>query len=330
MTSRLHLRGLAAALLGLGLVLAGASLFPGGAPAPQDCGACHAKVVALETSPTAHQPLRQGHCRWCHKPHGEANVNILHAGGGRDLCVICHKPMARAAGERPAHTFERSGECLACHEAHDSGRKNLLRKEPQALCLGCHAEVAARVGRAHGHPSAKESCLNCHDPHPSARPFLLNAAPAELCVTCHDPGDLQKPHGGMKPAAGSCLTCHDPHGSADKGMPRDQQHPPFKDRECADCHVPGPAGQPALTEPPPGLCAECHQEVPGKGKVHAPVAQGKCLACHLPHASATKGVLRKPVPALCLDCHRDLAKGDSAHPPFQKGACLDCHRPHSS
>jgi predicted CXXCH cytochrome family protein len=176
------------------------------------CAGCHAPVAKLATSPTAHKPLRDGHCKWCHQDHGGANTNILHASGGRDLCVICHKTHKADKEERPAHRFQSTRECLACHVAHDSGRKGLLKNEVQELCLSCHEPIKKRLGLMHPHSAAKESCLACHQPHPSGTQHLLNAPRAELCLSCHDLAGLTKAHMGMELKPASCLTCHDPHG----------------------------------------------------------------------------------------------------------------------
>lgn len=92
------------------------------------CIECHVAPAKLRESVTAHQPLRDGKCKWCHRPHGTANVAILHASGGRALCVICHKDLRPKDAEQNLHHFREEGECLPCHAPHDSGRKKLLRK----------------------------------------------------------------------------------------------------------------------------------------------------------------------------------------------------------
>ncbi|MBL0311272.1 MAG: hypothetical protein IPP78_00890 [Holophagaceae bacterium] len=160
------------------------------------CTACHATAAALQSSPTAHKPLREGRCQWCHKTHGSANANILHAGGGRDLCVICHKAQKPVEGEKENHGFSAKGECSVCHASHDSGRKNLLLKEPQELCLSCHEPIKNRLALAHPHAAAVDSCINCHNPHPSASEHLLKAKPTDLCSACHEIAPWQKPMRG--------------------------------------------------------------------------------------------------------------------------------------
>ena len=220
------------------------------AGAPKTCQECHPTVARQAFPATAHKPLLDGNCRWCHKSHGNANVNLLHEGGGRALCVICHKGFKKPADERPAHRFETKGECGACHGSHDTGQKRLLRKPTQELCLSCHAEIKARTTSAHPHP-ATDDCLACHQPHPSATRNLLKKGAPGQCDTCHDLGALSKSHSGTPLKASACATCHNPHGSKDKGMLRDRMHAPFAPGQCTDCHKPASVD---LVKPVPGLC----------------------------------------------------------------------------
>jgi predicted CXXCH cytochrome family protein len=89
--------------------------------------------------------------------------------------------------------------------------------------------------------------------------------------------------------------------------------------------------------------------------VHAPVAEGRCAACHGPHESERQRLLREDVPALCIGCHDQPMKDaegrsrpsvkslfeDAAlppedegrlnlHKPFADGDCTCCHDPHAS
>ncbi len=87
--------------------------------------------------------------------------------------------------------------------------------------------------------------------------------------------------------------------------------------------------------------------------MHGPVAAGKCMDCHDPHASDNAGLLKKEPAALCLDCHADVKKkphvdrrvlrrrapagrreeGEAAEDPLRRGKpfyCASCHEPHRS
>jgi len=112
-----------------------------------DCLNCHTKEASLVSSRTAHKPIRDKKCMWCHKPHGNANINLLHEGGGRNLCVICHQDFKKVEGEKESHLFSNSKECLSCHDPHDSGKKFLLIKEGDSLCISCHKEYKLQKRR---------------------------------------------------------------------------------------------------------------------------------------------------------------------------------------
>ncbi len=85
----------------------------------------------------------------------------------------------------------------------------------------------------------------------------------------------------------------------------------------------------------PLTCFKCHsrQEIL-KGKSHAPVAQGQCLRCHLPHVSRYPKLLTAKTPDLCYQCHQKLAGGlkeaPFVHAPVAKGSCGRCHEAHGS
>lgn len=102
---------------------------------------------------------------------------------------------------------------------------------------------------------------------------------------------------------------------------------------CHDMHAPESSGEPGagqLRESIPGLCFGCHEDpASGKGHVHIPVKNGKCLSCHYPHASSIKGLVKKAAPRLCTACHKGKAGG--RHDEKQYGDnCTQCHDPHAS
>ena len=71
-----------------------------------------------------------------------------------------------------------------------------------------------------------------------------------------------------------------------------------------------------------------HSGEEGEG-VHQPVGDGDCLACHDPHASDRKALLKKSAPALCWDCHDNfLEKAKFTHDVVED--CTGCHNPHST
>jgi predicted CXXCH cytochrome family protein len=81
-------------------------------------------------------------------------------------------------------------------------------------------------------------------------------------------------------------------------------------------------------------CSKCHEAsdlVPNPAFAHTPVREGKCEACHNPHASEFPNLLSGPAGGICWSCHEDVkaqTKATVVHRPFEKGQCLDCHLAH--
>ena len=89
-----------------------------------------------------------------------------------------------------------------------------------------------------------------------------------------------------------------------------------------------------LTKPPEVICLDCHtalKESLAKGEVHAPVKDGKCVACHEVHAGTHKALLLADKKSLCGKCH-DLTSPTmhTAHKGFDitQADCQSCHAPH--
>lgn len=130
-----------------------------------------------------------------------------------------------------------------------------------------------------------------------------------------------------------CTGCH-------SAMLRDKVvHNPVASGDCTMCHQaaagkshPVDKGSMTLQDQPPKLCYMCHDSMAAKKFVHGPVASGDCLACHDPHKSPNKKLLRAPAGApLCFMCHDESKfKAKFPHEPVASGDCLDCHDPHQS
>jgi len=66
--------------------------------------------------------------------------------------------------------------------------------------------------------------------------------------------------------------------------------------------------------------------------MHAPVEEGDCNTCHMPHTSKFKGLLYEDKKNLCFICHevrKDEFKSRHVHAPLKDG-CTVCHDPHGS
>lgn len=105
-------------------------------------------------------------------------------------------------------------------------------------------------------------------------------------------------------------------------------HYPYAEKECAACHDQQSLG--SMTEPEPGLCYICHEDLSANYVyLHGPVAGGYCSACHNPHSSENEKLLRFSGDQLCFYCHaeNDVYKNEM-HEGLDGMACTDCHNPH--
>ncbi|RMF77003.1 MAG: hypothetical protein D6738_00205 [Acidobacteria bacterium] len=119
-------------------------------------------------------------------------------------------------------------------------------------------------------------------------------------------------------------------------------HGPYAASRCDACHLTrgqdearGALGLSLarLRLPKTELCLNCHvlrelRDVaaePG-GRLHGPVAAGRCTACHGAHAARERFLLLRPRKDLCTSCH-GASRGPD-HPEVAPDECLDCHAPH--
>lgn len=111
-------------------------------------------------------------------------------------------------------------------------------------------------------------------------------------------------------------------------------HEPWKNRNCNLCHEQLDEKKwalPALTEPEPELCYQCHVDYPAtEPYVHGPVAVGECLLCHESHKSKIAGLLKEEEPTLCYQCHETIDAAEiPGHPDAPILLCTNCHDPHA-
>ena len=105
-------------------------------------------------------------------------------------------------------------------------------------------------------------------------------------------------------------------------------HPVYQPNKCDQCHDVNHSYR--LNQRQPELCYHCHQDFRQKyAKLHGPVAAGYCTACHTPHQSEFKHLLKHPPRENCQYCHHagDVAK-NSAHEDISEVECMECHNPH--
>ena len=105
-------------------------------------------------------------------------------------------------------------------------------------------------------------------------------------------------------------------------------HFPYAERECAVCHDEQSPG--SMTEPQPGLCYNCHEDLSATYPyLHGPVAGGYCTTCHDPHSSGNEKLLRVKGDELCFYCHtKEGAVWNEMHKDFDGMGCSGCHNSH--
>lgn len=293
------------------------------------CTKCHPTVANPPKYPRSfHTPVSEGQCFECHLPHPGGRAKLAKADAPA-LCRTCHKD--RNEGPHKGK-LER---CAVCHEPHQSSRPALLTEGAWGACLGCHP---GQKPSSAGHVAVSEGCGACHDAHNIDR----KNESRPLCERCHrreDPG-FQSTHGGFSMASTrSCAICHDSHGGSGQrpSLLRGTVHYPLRNGGCAACHV-DKSGKLDLRYEGSANCLRCHGQITGTSvvqeidKVHKPVSQIDCTACHNPHVGARPKLLLEEPVTLCGWCHGTVLRGVSnLHGVFaQGGTCYTCHLPHIS
>lgn len=75
--------------------------------------------------------------------------------------------------------------------------------------------------------------------------------------------------------------------------------------------------------------AACHGSLAKGHRVHAPIADGACDACHeAREGSAHKFDYTEDETEICIQCHEEF-EGDTVHEPVSSGDCIACHNPHA-
>jgi hypothetical protein len=190
------------------------------------------------------------------------------------------------------------GECSQCHVRFD-------RAAQDRLCLDCHKDVAADVGRKqgyHGHIEARP-CRACHTEHKGREANIAplgrfdhkladfplrgaHASPKLECKSCHNV------RAKYRDAPSDCVACHK----------KDDKHKGSLGPKCADCHSEANWKQTRFDH--------SKTRFPLLGK-HTAV---ECKACH-------KSTNFKEAPMACIGCH----KKDDQHKGRFGEKCETCH-----
>jgi predicted CXXCH cytochrome family protein len=154
--------------------------------AGMECAVCHdphaaakprAETKAPSTvKPKGGKPRLEMKAAPVAKPLGEANVAPAAKFRGSEYCQTCHSGQA----EKLSSALHKPVQCESCHGPaldHPSQPPKLPRDRNRALCLKCHAQLAAPNSQRSGirgiHPdqhNAGMECAVCHDPHATAKP----------------------------------------------------------------------------------------------------------------------------------------------------------------
>lgn len=293
----------------------------------QLCRSCHQEVSSPARYPRAyHRPAEQGRCLDCHRPHPGESPALLRSPVPK-LCRTCH-----ADEDEGSHEGELE-ECRICHAPHMSGIRGLLTDNVADACVRCHGSFPLGESR---HPGIQDGCVSCHNPH---KPRAL-ADPEKVCGSCHGlrVEKFRWTHGQLAmDNVRQCAFCHEPHHSRFPSLLRGTVHYPLKNGGCNACHV-QEGKRIGLKYEGSKNCVRCHGQITGTStiietdKVHKPVFQIDCIACHNPHLGARENLLLEDAQVLCGWCHGILLRGvENIHGVFRKdGNCYTCHVSHIS
>lgn len=293
----------------------------------RDCSSCHQTPpksvggdLAKATDKESHHPHDPWYayvrakgtaevCLGCHEKMGTTSPGTMHPIGSLGRAIP--KALIDAGAQVKADSTEVN--CLVCHSTATNKFDPITLPDagPDGLCLACHPQQAEIFGSLHdiraggdlqktsGTTVENGTCRTCHPAHSQARtPVPTKGDPDGLCTACHQPRSWAQ----SKSASAF----------------------PHPDTACTECHNPHQArfGQ-FLSRPAAELCTKCHaQQAKLAGGPHDPTChpeawpdkavagKGPCLACHVPHSSDSKALLR--LPAAQADSQRDAA-------------CLTCH-----
>jgi predicted CXXCH cytochrome family protein len=291
------------------------------------CQECHREIADPRRYPRSyHRPAQDRRCFDCHMPHaGPIPANLK--AGVPELCRECHSPQESAGHEGELD------ECRLCHASHLSQNRALLKEGVAAVCDSCHGGFPEGVSN---HPGLRDGCVACHDPH------RVNALKeqARSCGGCHSnrDDDFRGAHGTLPISeVRQCTFCHEPHRSNYESLLRGNIHYPLRNGGCSACHE-AKQGKVGLRYEGSHNCMRCHGQITGTSqiietdKVHKPVFQIDCIACHNPHMGVRDSFLLEEPVTLCGWCHGILLRGvENLHGVFREGgSCYTCHLPHIS
>jgi predicted CXXCH cytochrome family protein len=216
----------------------------------------------------------------------------------------------------PRNTFKKTSFILffplffaAPHISSLAAEKKEIVIVPGATCISanCHPD-RGKDEYTHYVSSDGFLCIACHKvAREGEHTFELRAKASELCFRCHD----GKKYGGNTlhgpVTQGKCLECHRPHGSNNPAHLQANQP-----ELCFGCHATGIKDNNGIFLP------STKELFNNKAmELHKPFAEGKCAACHLPHAADGYRRVKGNYTAQFYVSYSDVAHD----------SCLRCHEP---
>lgn len=290
----------------------------GGAAAPgtgeasavgsEKCAECHPEIADFYRASRHQRPFFRGMpgmgCESCHGPGSK------HAESADPGEIINREQLRKYV----AH--QTSDACLSCHRTnlrHIQGWFFSQHSRAEISCWDCHAEALHHLAKD-GKPLPASALL------PDSKERITNlfaANPNEYCYRCHERQRMEFALPFRHPLERgkmACVDCHNPHGESW--------------RQEAPLH--------SVENESDALCFRCHAEQRGPFVWQHQAMEEGCTACHRPHGSPNRRLLRTSGNALCLQCHfeRQLPRIGQADHQFRlsrSARCVDCHiRPHGS
>ncbi len=211
-------------------------------------------------------------------------------------------------------------------------------------------EGKAKVAYKHTMQDSQD-CKKCHDMAKNKK-YIHMPVRVNSCSSCHNVFVKTKKLLRMTDIVKKCVMCHPKKRTLiEKGK---NIHPPVK-RDCTNCHDPHAGNRKfrLKADKRKNLCLMCHTKkkkwLKNATAKHGAIYRknGGCIACHDPHSTGRKKMLKKSVNKLCLSCHNKTLKRDEDgvkllniakhlrdnkkwHKPIKSGNCVSCHNPHGS
>jgi DmsE family decaheme c-type cytochrome len=274
-----------------------------GATADSAGGSEMAAAVAVNACADCHEDQVLG---FVGNPHAVLDLPGWSAAGGS--CVSCH-------GDGEEHINEGGGEVgiFAFDDSH-------LPSAKVEVCLTCHGDAHPNF-TASAHSAAGLSCTDCHAIHaaPDSSRHLLKMAEAPAAASMG--GSFGRPLGEV---SSSCAECH---GDVLAKFSLNERHRLQEGiLDCSSCHNPHePMAVSTLSAFGQQSCTNCHLDKSGPFVFeHGSVRVEGCTACHSPHGSINRHMLKyQRVAELCFSCHNTVP---GFHSRFTlETNCTNCH-----